>query len=84
MIEKTISDKFFGGGLEINPSTSKDIRKLDYDVIVRLFEKKGLILFRGFNIKPKEITKLTDLYTGHYASDHTIRPVSRMGQKKNT
>ena len=42
MIEKTISDKFFGGGLEINPSTSKDIRKLDYDVIGMDDEQRGV------------------------------------------
>jgi len=78
MIEKTISDKFFEGGLIINPSDSENIRKLDYDAIVKLFEKSGVILFRGFNIKPEEITKITDLYTEHYATD-ALRRSSRMG-----
>ena len=50
MIKKTISDKFFEGGLIINPSDSKSIRKLDYDTIVKLFEKNGVILFRDFNL----------------------------------
>ena len=49
MIEKTISDKFFGGGLIISPSNSENVRKLDYGTIVKLFEKNGLILFRDFN-----------------------------------
>ena len=80
MIEKTISDKFFGGGLIINSSDSENIRKLDYDMIVKLFEKNGVILFRGFDIKPEEITELTDLYTEHYAHD-ALRRASRIGQK---
>ena len=80
MIKKTISDKFFEGGLIINPSDSENIRKLDYDVIVKLFEKSGVILFRDFNLEPKEITKITDLYTERYAHD-ALRRASRMGQK---
>ena len=80
MIEKTISDKFFGGGLIINPSNSENVRKLDYDTIVKLFEKNGVILFRDFNLKPEEITEITDLYTQRYAHD-ALRRSSRMGQK---
>jgi alpha-ketoglutarate-dependent taurine dioxygenase len=80
MIENTISDKFFEGGLIINPSDSKSIRKLDYDTIVKLFEKNGVILFRDFNLKPEEITEITDLYTERYAHD-ALRRASRMGQK---
>ena len=80
MIEKTISDKFFGGGLIINPSNSENVRKLDCDTIVKLFEKNGIILFRDFNLKPEEITEITDLYTQRYAHD-ALRRVSRMGQK---
>ena len=80
MIEKTISDKFFGGGLIINPSNSENVRKLDYGTIVKLFEKNGLILFRDFNLKPEEITEITDLYTQRYAHD-ALRRASRMGQK---
>ena len=80
MIENTISDKFFEGGLIINPSNSENVRKLDYDTIVKLFEKNGLILFRDFNLKPEEITEITDLYTQRYAHD-ALRRASRMGQK---
>jgi len=80
MIEKTISDKFFGGGLIINPFDGENIRKLDYDTIVKLFEKNGVILFRSFDIKPEEIIELTDLYTEHYAHD-ALRRANRMGQK---
>ena len=80
MIENTISDKFFEGGLIINPSDSENIQKLDYDTIVKLFEKNGVILFRDFNLKPEEITEITDLYTQRYAHD-ALRRSSRMGQK---
>jgi alpha-ketoglutarate-dependent taurine dioxygenase len=77
---KTISDKFFGGGIIINSSDSENIRKLDYDVIVKLFEKNGVILFRDFSLKPEEITEMTDLYTLRYSND-ALRRSSRMGQK---
>ena len=80
MITKTISDKFYGG-LQINPSNNEDIRKLDYNVIVNLFEKNGLILFRDFDIKSNEIIELTDLYTEKYAKD-AIRRNSRLDQKE--
>ena len=80
MIKKTISDKFFEGGLIINPSDSENVQKLDYGVIVKLFEKSGVILFRDFNLKPEEITEITDLYTERYAHD-ALRRASRMGQK---
>jgi alpha-ketoglutarate-dependent taurine dioxygenase len=80
MIEKIISDKFFGGGLIMSPSNGENVRKLDYDVIIKLFEKHGVILFRGFNLKPEEITEITDLYTQHYAHD-ALRRASRMGQE---
>jgi len=81
MIEKTISEKFYGKGLEINPSNNEDICKLDYNHIVKLFENSGLILFRDFNIKPNEIVKLTDIYTENYAND-ALRRSSRMEQKE--
>ena len=81
MIEKTISEKFYGEGLEINPSNNEDICKLDYNLIVKLFENSGLILFRDFNIKSNEIVKLTDIYTENYAND-ALRRSSRMEQKE--
>ena len=81
MITKTISNQFYGEGLEINPSNDEDIRKLDYNLIVKLFEKSGLILFRDFNIKYNEIVKLTDLYTESYAND-ALRRASRMEHKE--
>ena len=59
MITKTISNKFYGEGLEINPSNNEDISKLDYNLIVKLFEESGLILFRDFEIKSSEIIKIT-------------------------
>ena len=77
---KNISDKFFGGGIMINSSDIKDIRKLDYDVIVKLFEKNGVILLRGFSLKAEEMTEVTDLYTQRYAHD-ALRRANRMGSK---
>ena len=53
MIKRKISDKFYGGGIEINPTSKKNIEDLDYDVILNLFETNGFILFRDFNINKK-------------------------------
>ncbi len=81
MIKRKISDKFYGGGIEINPTSKKNIEDLDYDVIVNLFETNGFILFRDFNINKKELVKLTDIYTSRYAND-ALRRENRLGQKE--
>ena len=64
-VEK-ISDKFYGGGIEINPTSEKNIEDLDYNTIVNLFETNGFILFRNFDINKNKLVKLTDLYTSKF------------------
>jgi len=81
MIKKKISDKFYGGGIEINPTSEKNIEDLDYNTIVNLFETNGFILFRNFGINKNKLVKLTDLYTSKYAND-ALRRENRLGQKE--
>ena len=65
----TISELFEGGGLIIHKSINESIFDFQYNEIVSLFEKYGVILFRGFDLKPERITNFTDLYTEKYARD---------------
>ena len=81
MIKRKISDKFYGGGIEINPTAKKNIADLDHDTIVNLFETNGFILFRNFNLNKNELVKITDLYTLNYAND-ALRRKSRLGLKE--
>jgi len=76
MIKKNISNKFYGEGVLIKPSNQEKITKLDYNRIISLFEKKGFILFRNFNIKKNEIIRITDRYTHTYANDSIRRSVN--------
>ena len=64
-----ISDLFEDGGLKTTASNEKNIHDLQINKIVELFEKYGVILFRGFNLSPQEITNFTDLFTEKYAKD---------------
>ena len=73
MITEPLTDLFEGGGLLITPSSNKKIIDLDYNEIVTLFERHGIILFRGFDIDAYEITKVTDIYTEKYAVDANRR-----------
>ena len=63
MIENKITEKFYNDGLELKPKDIKDISKLDYLDIIRLFEVKGLIIFRDFEIDPQRLSELTSRYT---------------------
>ena len=61
MIIKKISDKFEGFGALI--LSDKLINQLSRKEIIKIFEKKGMIIFRNFNIDPKKIIKITDRFT---------------------
>lgn len=64
-----LSNLFFNNGLVIYGTDGKNFFDLDYDLIVQLFEKHGIILFRDFNINQKNIKKVTDLFTRSYSND---------------
>ena len=80
MIENKITEKFYNDGLELKPKDIKDISKLDYLDIIRLFEVKGLIIFRDFEIDPQRLSELTSRYTETYANDAQRRE-NRLDQK---
>ena len=80
MITKPLTDLFQGGGLLITPSSKKKISDLNYSEIVTLFERYGVLLFRGFELDPQEIPNVTNIYTQSYANDAISRD-SRFGQK---
>ena len=80
MIIKKISEKFQGNGALIT-SKIKDISKLKKIEIVKIFENKGMIIFRNFKINPNEITKITNIYTNTYANDAQRRK-KRLNQKQ--
>ena len=64
-----ISELFEDGGLIIHKSKNESLFDFQYNEIVSFFEKYGVILFRGFQLKPVKITRFTDLYTEKYARD---------------
>ena len=64
-----ISELFEDGGITIYQSKNDTLFDFQYYEIVSLFEKHGVILFRGFNLKPDSILSFTDLYTEKYARD---------------
>ena len=43
--------------------------ELDYELIIQLFEKHGIILFRDFDLDGKDIKKFSDLFTINYSQD---------------
>lgn len=78
MIIKKISDKFDEYGALI--TSDKDIAKLDKKKIIKIFEKKGMIIFRNFKIDRKKVTNITDRFTKTYANDAQRRK-NRFEQK---
>jgi len=54
---------------------------LNHQFVIDSFNAKGCIVFKGFNIDPKDITSFTDTYSHSYSTD-TIRRKSRLGEKQ--
>ena len=75
-----LSKLFEDGGLIIHQSKIETLSDLQYSEIVSLFEKYGVILFRGFNLKPERVINFTDLYTEKYARD-AYRRKNRFDEK---
>ena len=65
----SISKLFEGGGLIIHKLKNHSLFDFQYDEIVSLFEKFGIILFRGFELEGEEIINFTDIFTEKYARD---------------
>jgi alpha-ketoglutarate-dependent taurine dioxygenase len=77
MKTRKISDTW---GCLVTPSNSEGPQDLKYDDIVVLFERYGVLLFRGFSLEPESITTVTNRFTAKYSGEATRRP-SRYGQK---
>ena len=60
MKTKKISEKFYGNGTYIY-SDNKKFSNLDRDKVIKIFEEKGMIIFRDFEINPKQIIKGVNL-----------------------
>ncbi len=73
MIKKELSKKIENGGLILNPSIEKSILELKREEIIKIFEEKGIILFRNFKIEKEDIIKFTDKFTHSYANDANRR-----------
>ncbi len=67
-----------GWGSIVSP-LSKPIAQLDRDAIISLFEQKGALLFRGFELDPKSLTAFTDRFTETYSGE-----VERRGKRFST
>ena len=81
MNNSTVLDPVNEQGIIINKAKNGNIHDLNYNEIITLFEKYGLIIFRGFELNGKEITKFTDMYTEAYAGD-ALRRETRFDNKK--
>ena len=75
MKKKIISKLFEGGGAVINQTSNLQMNDLSYQEVISLFEKNGVILFQGFDIKPKKLTGITDRFTETYAGDALRRKI---------
>ena len=64
-----LSDKFEDDGAVILPTKEKSFFDLNVDKLRKIFYERGIILFKRFNIKKTQITKITDIFTEQYAND---------------
>jgi len=77
-----ISELIDGGGVVVLPtSPGQQFQSLDHEAIVELFERHGVLLFRGFGLDTEDIITVTDYFTETYAPDAVRRP-HRFGKKQ--
>lgn len=70
-----LSDKIEDGGCVIEANGNKGLLDIDRNEIIKIFENKGIILFKNFNIDEDQIVKFTDLFTLQYANDASRREI---------
>ena len=70
-----LSDKIEDGGCVIEANGNKDLLDIDSNKVIKIFENKGIILFKNFNIDKDQIVKFTDLFTIQYANDANRREI---------
>jgi alpha-ketoglutarate-dependent taurine dioxygenase len=77
-----LSDLIYDGGVVVLPSSpGQQLESLDYETIIELFERHGVLLFRGFELDTDDIVMVTDRFTETYAPDAVRRP-RRFGKKQ--
>ena len=70
MSENILNNLIDKGGLLLEAANHSDnICDIDYNHVVKEFEKKGVILFRNFSLEAKDITSFTDRFTESYSND---------------
>ena len=70
-----LSNKIEDGGCVIEANGNKGLADIDRNEIIKIFENKGIILFKNFNIDKDQIVKFTDLFTLQYANDANRREI---------
>ena len=78
-----ISKLFNHGGLILENNNSLTISEINIEEIKSSFKKYGIIVLRGFDLKPKKLTLFTDFFTKTYAADARRRS-KRYGEKNIT
>lgn len=74
MRTEALSELFENGGLLVQPtSAGQRPTELAHDECVRLFEAHGVLLFRGFDLRPERLTEFIDRFTQTYAVDLATR-----------
>lgn len=84
MIIKKISKLFLNEGVILKNNHKKSLMKIDRKLIINLFLKHGIIIFKNFDFKPGDITKFTDKFTLRYANDATRREIKFKNKKIKT
>jgi alpha-ketoglutarate-dependent taurine dioxygenase len=75
-----LSDLFDGGGALVTPeSPDQRIDELGLQQVVSLLGTKGVLLFRGFDLEPQDLSRTTGRFTKKYAPD-ALRRSTRFGQ----
>ena len=67
-----ISNLFYNKGFT---SQISNIRKIDYNLIKKKYNKYGILLFKNFNINPKKLISFTNKFTQIYANDASRREI---------
>ena len=78
-----ISKLFNHEGLILENNNLLNSNEINAEEIKSYFKKYGIIVFRGFDFKPKKLTSFTDIFTETYAADARRRS-KRYGEKNIT
>ncbi|MBI1860423.1 MAG: TauD/TfdA family dioxygenase [Deltaproteobacteria bacterium] len=63
------SDLFDAFGAIVQPMASRSLLCVAEAELISLFEQRGVLLFRGFDLDPIKLKALTDRYTESYSGD---------------